>query len=292
MGEKRRNGRRLSWAAMLGAAVLAVAAPAYAAQAGWVQEEDGWHFYHPDGSPASGWLEDQGKAYYLLEDGLCLTDSITPDGFYVDESGAWYKRTARLFETVLEAPEKFVSPGLEWPGKGPLYMLKDRIEKAFTGGRSLKLTETAIEYVELTDSGNGSGTGAARAASTKSTVKTVKTDSVKTVLAGLYQDRKAGRYRLDLRIRLNPDSSDEQAAATYDYALYRAMLYQVSSSPELLEEAIRDAWQGKNRWNISRDGWVRVGDSLVAYASGDGYGRFYICPAEKGMEAWMQTGSN
>ena len=87
---------------------------------------------------------------------------------------------------------------------------------------------------------------------------------------------------MDLKLKLYPDSRDENRSATYDYALFKGLLYQVSSSPELLEEAILSAWQGDNRYQIGRQELRRAGDALIRYAPGDGFGRFFIYPAGGG----------
>ena len=72
---------------------LACSCTVYGAGPGWEQREDGWYYLQEDGRPGQGWVEDQGRSYYLLEDGRCLMDTMTPDGYYVDGSGAWYERT-------------------------------------------------------------------------------------------------------------------------------------------------------------------------------------------------------
>ena len=38
---------------------------------------------------ATGWVKDSGKWYYLASSGNMLRNTYTPDGYYVDDSGAW-----------------------------------------------------------------------------------------------------------------------------------------------------------------------------------------------------------
>ena len=78
---------------------------------GWYQDTDQkWYYLEPDGSMASGWKEINGKWYYLEQDGSMasgwkqingkwyyldkksgetVVNGYTPDGYYVDGSGAW-----------------------------------------------------------------------------------------------------------------------------------------------------------------------------------------------------------
>lgn len=48
-----------------------------------------WKYQNDDGSYATGWVADDGKYYYMDPNGVMLTDTITPDGYYVDASGVW-----------------------------------------------------------------------------------------------------------------------------------------------------------------------------------------------------------
>ena len=83
------------------------------AETGWVSSPGGIWFRNPDGSyPANGWMFYEGHWYYFNADGYliknnwvewngawyCLdkngkmySNCWTPDGFYVNESGAWEK---------------------------------------------------------------------------------------------------------------------------------------------------------------------------------------------------------
>lgn len=65
------------------------------ALAGTWQETAGgrWKYINDDGTCATGWVHDDGKDYYLDENGVLLTDTRTPDGYHVDGSGAWDGQT-------------------------------------------------------------------------------------------------------------------------------------------------------------------------------------------------------
>ena len=56
---------------------------------GWVKDSDSWYYLKNSGSMATGWVKDNGKWYYLASSGNMLRNTYTPDGYYVDDSGAW-----------------------------------------------------------------------------------------------------------------------------------------------------------------------------------------------------------
>ncbi len=59
---------------------------------GWRQVDGKWYFLRSNGSMAVNyWEKDEtsGKCYYLGSDGVMLTDTMTPDGYYVGLDGAW-----------------------------------------------------------------------------------------------------------------------------------------------------------------------------------------------------------
>ncbi|WP_349947702.1 serine hydrolase [Lacrimispora sp. BS-2] len=80
---------------------------------GWVQEGSKWYYRKQDGKKAgnewlkidgvyywfgtdsvmaaSRWVESNGKWYYLGANGAMLKDTITPDGYRLDSSGAWIR---------------------------------------------------------------------------------------------------------------------------------------------------------------------------------------------------------
>ena len=56
---------------------------------GWVKDSGTWYYLKDSGSMATGWVKDSGKWYYLSSSGNMLRNTRTPDGYYVDASGAW-----------------------------------------------------------------------------------------------------------------------------------------------------------------------------------------------------------
>ena len=56
---------------------------------GWIKDKGSWYYLKDSGSMATGWIKDNGKWYYLASSGNMLSNTRTPDGYYVDASGAW-----------------------------------------------------------------------------------------------------------------------------------------------------------------------------------------------------------
>lgn len=59
---------------------------------GWVQVSGQWYYMNQDGSMAVGWVNVDNKWYYLTGTGACLLNTTTPDGYRVDEKGAWMEK--------------------------------------------------------------------------------------------------------------------------------------------------------------------------------------------------------
>ena len=56
---------------------------------GWVKDKGSWYYLKDSGSMATGWIKDNGKWYYLASSGNMLSNTRTPDGYYVDANGVW-----------------------------------------------------------------------------------------------------------------------------------------------------------------------------------------------------------
>ena len=56
---------------------------------GWIKDKGSWYYLKDSGAMATGWIKDNGKWYYLASSGNMLRNTRTPDGYYVDASGAW-----------------------------------------------------------------------------------------------------------------------------------------------------------------------------------------------------------
>ena len=59
---------------------------------GWYGSKDTygtrWYYANSDGTAYQGWLKSGGK-YYYIDGGVMLTNTMTPDGYYVNADGVW-----------------------------------------------------------------------------------------------------------------------------------------------------------------------------------------------------------
>lgn len=60
-----------------------------AMQTGWILDGQTWYYTDETGAMQTGWVSVGGKWYYLSGDGRMLSSATTPDGYRVDENGAW-----------------------------------------------------------------------------------------------------------------------------------------------------------------------------------------------------------
>lgn len=58
---------------------------------GWVQWKGAWYFLNADGGMATGWVQSKGLWYYMSGSGSMLSNTRTPDGYYVNGDGVWVR---------------------------------------------------------------------------------------------------------------------------------------------------------------------------------------------------------
>ncbi len=123
------------------AAGVIAAAMSFTAFGGeWKEDQIGWWYQNDDGSYLNnGWNWIGGKSYYFTPEGYCLVNTTTPDGYTVDESGAWVVdgviqtqggQAAELGETHTIAGLSFMAPAgfskdKEISDAGSLYFFND-----------------------------------------------------------------------------------------------------------------------------------------------------------------------
>lgn len=94
----------------------------------WIEDSTGWWYDNGDSTYANnGWSWIDGKCYYFTPEGYCLVDTTTPDGYEVDENGAWIDNgTASEQKKEEEEAAKTQSFKFNAP-KG--YVINNKIEK-------------------------------------------------------------------------------------------------------------------------------------------------------------------
>lgn len=58
-------------------------------QTGWNMVNHKWYYLDPSGEMVTGWKWVDGKCYYMVPSGEMLSNTVTPDGFTVNEKGEW-----------------------------------------------------------------------------------------------------------------------------------------------------------------------------------------------------------
>lgn len=93
--------KKLMTAALAGLMAMSMSTTALAGQ--WQQDAVGWWYQNDNSSYLKdGWSWVDGKCYYFTPEGYCLTGTQTPDGYTVDETGAWV--VDGVVQTQAEAP--------------------------------------------------------------------------------------------------------------------------------------------------------------------------------------------
>ena len=220
----------------------------------WSMNEGSWYFYNPDGSPRTGWIRYKEKHYCMDSNGRMYANTITPDGYFVDADGEWYERKTTILTQEYKAPDKFPEAYSSWENLEQLAKLRNQIRTVFKE-RRLKVSSNAIEYV-------------------------VNSNNKERVLMGVYKLNETASIRMDIGISLDASSVEPDEPETYDYMVFRAMMYEITSAPDHLEKAIYSSWEESNSWNIGRDYWVWIGDSWVRYGASAGYGQYEIYPVK------------
>ncbi len=79
--------------------------------AGWQESSQGWRYENEDGSQAAnGWQQIDGGWYYFDEQGYRLEHGLTPDGYWLDESGL-ASEEMRVYGACMFAPTSYQTEG-------------------------------------------------------------------------------------------------------------------------------------------------------------------------------------
>ena len=78
---------------------------------GWRQIDSKWYYFNANGYMETGWLSDtSGKYYYLNADGSMASNTVTPDGYTVDETGAWVSTISKVDINTNTQPTTSIQP--------------------------------------------------------------------------------------------------------------------------------------------------------------------------------------
>lgn len=80
----------------------------FVASAEWKQSNAGWRYESSDGFYVQdGWKQIEGQWYFFDEEGYCLMNTLTPDGYWVDENGH-FDEQKRIYGKCVFSPTKYV----------------------------------------------------------------------------------------------------------------------------------------------------------------------------------------
>lgn len=102
--------------------ILTMSMSITAMAAEWKQDDIGWMYLEDDGSnPFNTWKWVGDKCYYFGADGYMLANVVTPDGYTVDENGAWIQSIPKqekqqTQEWTVDENGFYVGPEGEKPG--------------------------------------------------------------------------------------------------------------------------------------------------------------------------------
>lgn len=134
---------------------LACSMPSYAGT--WKQDMTGWWYQNGDGTyPADGWewldgnCDGTAECYCFDQSGYLLTNATTPDGFQVNENGAWIVDGIVQVQEALpdEATAEVVDHGYEEICVQELaYQIMESVneERVKNGKEKLKINEELME---------------------------------------------------------------------------------------------------------------------------------------------------
>lgn len=205
---------------------------------------------------AAGWGNAAGGYYYYTQDdGSVMTDTMTPDGYYVDRDGKWFQENLTILGQGVTSPQKFTPMSGQSFGNYLTVVnnMNTRIQKAAPGRRAIHLYLDGMSLCAV--------------------------ENQKEIpLLMLSEDSSTGGYRLRISANLGSGGFVENDLRTYDYEVFRFMCAVISNRPSILSEAVYQSWQGDNRYGLNMVNWVPVADSMVMVEVENGAGIYRIAP--------------
>jgi hypothetical protein len=77
---------------------------------GWKLINNKWYFMNNNGIMQRGWVQTSGNWYYLLNNGEMAVNTVTPDGYKVDQSGKWDGKIASTLVTQTANTDNIINP--------------------------------------------------------------------------------------------------------------------------------------------------------------------------------------
>lgn len=206
-----------------------------------------------------GWVKNSNRWYYY-QNGELLTSSMTPDGFYVDESGMWEQKTITVLNEKIKAPTQFL-PNRDMGNWDRIYDMLNRMNQYIynqtSKAREFRLYEDSVVYNRI--DGNN-----------------------QTELLSLRKSSNGG-YQIRISTNLGTGTVRKNLLSTYDYQVLRFFCAVISSTPERLADALYGSWQSSNPSGLSMWAETPVGDAMVKCDAESGTGIYNITQRTAGQ---------
>lgn len=128
----------------------------YAGQ--WKQDTDGWKYQNDDGNYYNnGWRQIKNSWYYFDDNGYILSDTVTPDGYGVNESGEWDERKIGGAELNIPDNSYEIKSLGDWVGKGIIpegdyiFYPEDKDNRPIVEGTRSRASISNYNYIRLYD---------------------------------------------------------------------------------------------------------------------------------------------
>lgn len=179
-------------------------------QTGWILYNNKWYYLNSDGDMATGWIGYKGKQYYLNINGDMAVSTTTPDGYNVDNNGAWIPKAVEItIPTSAVSKIYFPSPNLTKTGANTAtfqYRILDKAGIDITKSipASQLLTSTSVIGTITLDPSIGIGTVTYKSASDVSTSSTITICDSISGIVGMNTEAAASPAP-DTTVNGNPD---------------------------------------------------------------------------------------
>jgi hypothetical protein len=188
----------------------------------------------------SGWKKNGTVWNWYNEDGSLLADAVTPDGYYVNGSGAWFKTTQVFMDESFNIPDYFrtassVSSMNDFLPE--LNRANKRVQSALMGKRIFHVYYSGVTYSHLDN-------------------------KEESLMLSMYKDSSCDGWSIRVACNLG-DQHNSKQASSIDYGVLRVLIGRFSHTPDQIADAIYESWQGSNGWKITDTSDAPVGDALI-----------------------------